>query len=195
MQPNDSSDSYKRMKVCIGLMFYPRGGSSHAVRAQDQQLRGLGIDTTLVSGSYGQPGDGGHAQSFYKDSNVVAVDYTEGLGSTDPATTEHPVMASYEDKPGVPDRIFMSIDDLQYERMVDHWMEAFMRAGVKDTQIVHLNHLTPMHEAALRLKERNHSKLDSNNRRSPRGITETGAAHSQLGWKELRHINGDCQAG
>jgi hypothetical protein len=61
-----------------------------------------------------------------------------------------PFQPSYEDRPGAPDRVFATVDDDAYERLVDVWAEALDRAGVARAEVLHLHHLTPANEAALR---------------------------------------------
>ena len=58
---------------------------------------------------------------------------------------------SYEDRPGTPDRVFARVDDETYEHLVATWMRALRSAGAAEADILHLNHLTPLNEAAARL--------------------------------------------
>src|SRR3546814_10144363 len=58
---------------------------------------------------------------------------------------------SYEDRPGAPDRCFALIDDEEYERHVVAWSDALVDAGAVDADVLQLNHLTPMNEAAARV--------------------------------------------
>jgi glycosyltransferase involved in cell wall biosynthesis len=61
-----------------------------------------------------------------------------------------PFQPSYEDRPGAPDRVFAAVDDAVYERLVEVWVEALDRAGAAGAGLLHLHHLTPANEAALR---------------------------------------------
>ncbi len=61
-----------------------------------------------------------------------------------------PFQPSYEDRPGAPDRVFAAVDDDAYERLVEVWADALDRAGVARAELLHLHHLTPANEAALR---------------------------------------------
>ena len=49
-----------------------------------------------------------------------------------------------------PDRVFAAVDDEAYERLVAVWGRALARAGAGRADVLHLHHLTPAHEAALR---------------------------------------------
>jgi glycosyltransferase involved in cell wall biosynthesis len=58
---------------------------------------------------------------------------------------------SYEDRPDAPDRVFAALDDAQYEEHVAAWSRALEQAGAADADVLHLHHLTPIHEAAARV--------------------------------------------
>ena len=55
--------------------------------------------------------------------------------------------ASYEDKTGVPDRIFVDLDDAAFARQVHSWTQLMAEHTVTAPSVVHLHHLTPIHEA------------------------------------------------
>ena len=57
---------------------------------------------------------------------------------------------SFEDRPGVPDKFLASLSPEQTERQVSAWRRLF---SLEETEpdIVHLHHLTPMHDAAFGL--------------------------------------------
>ena len=61
-----------------------------------------------------------------------------------------PFQPSYEDRPGAPDRVFATVDDDAYERVVEVWVDALDRAGAAGAELLHLHHLTPANEAARR---------------------------------------------
>jgi glycosyltransferase involved in cell wall biosynthesis len=46
--------------------------------------------------------------------------------------------------------VFALVDDAAYERLVAAWTAALARAGAARADLLHLHHLTPAHEAALR---------------------------------------------
>jgi glycosyltransferase involved in cell wall biosynthesis len=139
-----------RGRVCAGLFFFPRGGSAQVVRALARALPARGWKVTLASGSLGAAGDPTHAPSFFGGTEVATVDYTSAFGLVDPLAADVPFQPSYEDRPGVPDRVFAMVDDGAYERLVAAWMDALARSGAGEAKLLHLHHLTPVHEAALR---------------------------------------------
>jgi glycosyltransferase involved in cell wall biosynthesis len=138
-----------RGSVCMGLFFFPRGGSAQVARALTAVLPASGWQVSLASGSLGAPGEPTHAGSFYAN-EVAAVDYTPALALADPLAAAVPFQPSYEDRPGSPDRVFAAVDDAAYERLVAAWTGALSRAGAAEADLLHLHHLTPAHEATLR---------------------------------------------
>ena len=130
------------LRVVSGLFFFPRGGSSHLARSLSRSLGALGDRVTLAVGSLGDPGGRSHAATFFDGIDVVPVDYTPGRGL--------PFQPSYEDRPDAPDPVFAAEPDDTYERLVRAWSDALGRAGAGEADVLHLHHLTPIHEAALR---------------------------------------------
>jgi glycosyltransferase involved in cell wall biosynthesis len=61
-----------------------------------------------------------------------------------------PSSRPYEDRPGAPDRVFATVEDAAYERLVAAWSEALVRAAAGEADLLHLHHLTPANEAAIR---------------------------------------------
>jgi glycosyltransferase involved in cell wall biosynthesis len=99
---------------------------------------------TLAAGSLGEPGELTHAPTFFPGFDLVRVDYSpDRAGGV-------PFQPSYEDRPGAPDRVFTRVDDDVYERLVEVWADALDRAGAARAELLHLHHLTPANEAALR---------------------------------------------
>jgi glycosyltransferase involved in cell wall biosynthesis len=129
-------------------LFFPRGGSSHVTRALATALPDHGWDVTLVSGSREGPGD---ARRFFAGLDVRPVDFTRALAADDPMRADPPMHPSYEDRPEAADRIFAALDDELYERQVTAWSDALERAGAREADVLYLNHLTPLHEAARRV--------------------------------------------
>ena len=136
-------------RVLIGLMFFPRGGSAHVTRALARALPEHGWDVTVVSGSV----RGGHADAarFFKGLDVRAMDYTEAVAAPDPLAHDPPMHPSFEDRRDAPDRVFAKVDDAGYERLVDAWSDLLETAGAADADVLHLNHITPLHAAAARV--------------------------------------------
>ena len=139
-----------RPRVVMTLMFFPRGGSSHVIRNLARFLPDAGWDVTLVTGSLGPPGAESNAETFFKGLDVHALDYTAAIDAPDPLLADPPMHPSYEDRPGAPDRVFAKVDDAAYEHVVAAWQTALAEAGAADADLLHLSHLTPMHEAAIR---------------------------------------------
>ncbi|MBA2766014.1 MAG: glycosyltransferase family 4 protein [Solirubrobacterales bacterium] len=141
-------------RVLSALQFFPRGGSAHVARALAAGLVDHGWEVTLLSGSRGDLDGHGDAHRFYAGLDVRAVDFASALVAPDPmdppggAAPMHP---SYEDRPGAPDRICAALDDAAFERQVSAWAAALLDAGGQDADVLHLHHLTPIHEAAVRV--------------------------------------------
>src|SRR5687768_8560462 len=142
--------SPRRARVLMGLMFYPRGGSAQVTRALARHLPARGWDATVVSGSLGS---GGHsdAERFFSGLDLQTVDYTEAAQASDPLAHDPPMHPSYEDRDGAADRVFARVDDAGYERLVTTWASELERAGAARADVLHLNHLTPLNEAAARV--------------------------------------------
>ena len=108
-------------------------------------------DVTVLSGSLSRPGEPGDAREFYAGLDVQPVDMTRALAAPDPMAADPPMHPSYEDRPRAPDRVFASLDDDEYERQVVAWCRALQSAGAAQADVLHLHHLTPIHEAAARV--------------------------------------------
>ena len=121
------------------LIFFPRGGSSHVARSLGRELPGHGWDVTILSGSKAGHGD---ARAFYRGLDPKVVDFDA------PGVPMHP---SYEDREGAPDPVFAKVDDIAFERHVGTWGRALLRSGARQADVLHLHHLTPIHEAAERV--------------------------------------------
>jgi glycosyltransferase involved in cell wall biosynthesis len=139
-----------RRRVVMALMFFPRGGSSQVARYLSRFLPDAGWDVTLVTGSLGPPPMQSNATTFFDGLDVHTVDYSEAIQAPDPLRADPPMHPSYEDRPGAADRVFARVDDDVYEHLVATWHDALKRAGAADADLLHLHHLTPMHEAAIR---------------------------------------------
>jgi glycosyltransferase involved in cell wall biosynthesis len=119
-------------------MFFPRGGSAHVARALARELPAHGWDVTVLSGSLPGRGD---AARFYAGLDVRAVDFAAG---------DAPMHPSYEDRPGAPDVVFAAVGDEAYQEHVAAWERRLRDAGAASCDVLHLHHLTPIHEAAAR---------------------------------------------
>src|SRR3954447_5282102 len=133
----------------MGLMFFPRGGSAHVTRSLARALPAHGWDVTIASGSL--RGGQADAERFFAGLDVRAMDYTGAISADDPLDHDPPMHPSFEDRPGAPDRVFANVDDAGFERLVDAWAEVLDGAGAAQADVIHLNHVTPMHAAAARV--------------------------------------------
>ena len=132
-------------------MFFPRGGSAHVTRSLARELPPHGWDVTLVSGSMRTQDGHSDATHFFQGLDVRPVDMTAAVTATDPMSADPPLHPSYEDRPGAPDRVFAAVDDRAYEHQVSAWAVALDEAGAAAADVLHLNHLTPLNEAARRV--------------------------------------------
>lgn len=137
-------------RAVMGLLFYPRGGSAQVTRSLARQLPSCGWEVTVVSGSLGEGGRT-DARQFFDGLDVRAVDYTAAAEAADPLAADPPMHPSYEDRSDAPDRVFARVDDSGYERLVGAWARELEAAGAADADVLHLNHLTPLNEAASRI--------------------------------------------
>jgi glycosyltransferase involved in cell wall biosynthesis len=135
----------------MGLLFYPRGGSAHVARNLASALPQAGWDVTVLSGSLSLPGRPGDARAFYRGTDVRPVDMTQALEHPDPLVADPPFHPSYEDRADAPDRVFAALDDAQAEHQAAAWARAIQAAGAAAADVLHLNHLTPLNEAAERV--------------------------------------------
>lgn len=141
--------------VVQGVSFFPRGGSSHVVRYLTGALRDLGWRARIVAGSVGAAGQPGHAETFYRGLPVHAADFTAALDAWrcggDPLAQTVPMHSSYEDKAGAPDRFFGDVSPAVAARQADAWRRILVASGSEPPDILHLHHLTPLHDAARQL--------------------------------------------
>jgi glycosyltransferase involved in cell wall biosynthesis len=138
--------------VLQGFSFFPRGGSAQVVRYLTAALLQSGWSPRIVTGSVGGPGDLSHAATFFAGLPVSAADFTSALDSwrrgEDPLDQPVPLHASYEDKPGASDRIYAAVSPELATRQVDSWRQLLLELHPLDPQVLHLHHLTPLHDAA-----------------------------------------------
>ena len=151
----------------MGLLFYPRGGSAQVVRYLAKALEGAGWSTSLACGSLGEPGERTHAESFFAGLDVHAADYRPALAAyeqgSDPLAEPVPMHPSFEDRPDVPDRIFGAVEPRLGEHLAKAWEPLLSAAAGSEVEgfdvraksfsgpeVLHLHHLTPLHEAASR---------------------------------------------
>lgn len=139
----------------MGLLFYPRGGSAQVARYLAEALNRKGWTVRLFAGSLGERGAGGNAATFFAELDLQPADFTPALEAfdrgDDPMAAEIPLHPSFEDRVGVPDRLFASLDDREAERQVAAWQRLLAEGGAAQAAIAHLHHLTPQHDALARI--------------------------------------------
>ena len=139
------------LNVTMGFYFFPRGGSAQVVRYLCRSLARTRWTPTLFAGSMGSLAEGSNARHFFSDVDCESLDYSPALEAwrtgEDPMAAVDPMPASYEDKEGVPDRIFFDLDNAAFNRQVVSWTRFFASGRTVAPDVVHLHHLTPMHEA------------------------------------------------
>ena len=146
------------MKILMSLIFYPRGGSAQVARYLSRALIGLGHEVRLITGTL-DDGDPQHdANVFFGDLPLTLVDYTDAWHGfergEDPLSAEWevPFHPSYEDKSGVPDRVFYKLTEADYAALLRCWTRVF--EGVRaqfQPDLLHLHHLTHAHVAAAKV--------------------------------------------
>lgn len=134
----------------MGLLFFPRGGSAQVARYLSRSLPEAGWEVSIACGSLGEAGEPSHAETFYGALDLHALDYTRSASAPDQLAADPPFQPSYEDREDAPDRVFARVDDEAYERLVETWERQLAESGAARADVLHLHHLTPIHEAAER---------------------------------------------
>lgn len=137
------------------LAFYPRGGSAQVVRYLAGAIEDRGNSVTVCCGSLGSPGASSHAATFFSGLDVEALDFSEAVSwfeeGLDPMAAPVPMHPSFEDRPAVPDRVFVSLDDDEYRHQVDVWRSMLERIDPPD--LCHVHHLTHVNDAVLAFED------------------------------------------
>ena len=143
-------------RVVMALAFYPRGGSAQVVRYLGGALEAAGHEVTVCSGSLGPRGSSSHAATFFAGLDTQTLDFTEAATwfdkGQDPMAAPVPFHPSFEDRPGVPDRVFASLDDDVYHRQVAVWQSLLERVGLPD--LYHIHHLSHVNDAVAAVGDR-----------------------------------------
>lgn len=139
-------------RVGMGLLFYPRGGSAQVVRYLSTALAEWGWSTDLATGSLGEPGAETNAATFFGRSDLITADYTEAARryerGGDPMAAPFPHHPSFEDRSGVADRVFASLDDTAAAAQVDAWSSLLAASAWGRDPVFHLHHLTQLQQVA-----------------------------------------------
>ena len=100
-------------RVQMGLLFYPRGGSAQVIRYLAAALGRAGWSIAFCAGRSASRATARHAETFFAGLDVQAVDYGPALeafeAGRDPIAEPWPMHPSYEERPGVPDRVFGAV--------------------------------------------------------------------------------------
>ena len=143
----------------MGLFFYPRGGSSQVAGYLSRALESHGWHVTLCCGSLGEPGARSHAATAFDGIDIVPACYDDAVarweGGEDPMDAPFPMHPSYEARPAVPDRAFPWVSPAQAGRMTAAWARLIAASeAMQRSRLLHLHHLTPLHDAAARVLPR-----------------------------------------
>ena len=140
-----------KSNVLMGFYFFPRGGSAQVARYLCRALAGGPWVPTLFAGSLGSFSAKSNAEGFFSGINCESLDYSpahaDWVRGDDPMESVVPMHASYETKSGVSDRCFFDLDDTAYDGQVASWTRFLARHTADAPAIVHLHHLTPIHQA------------------------------------------------
>ena len=89
---------------------------------------------TVCSGSLGPQGSSSHAATFFSGLNVEALDFSEAAAWFEQGRTRWlrrcPSTRRFEDRPGVPNRVFACLDDVAYQCQVAVWQSLLERVGM-----------------------------------------------------------------
>ncbi len=137
--------------VTMGFYFFPRGGSAQVARYLCRALVRTPWKPTLFTGSVGTSDETSYASRFFTGIECRSLDYSAAMADwrdgRDAMAGPVPMPASYEDKQGVPDRMILDLDEAAFDRQATSWARFFASSTVGPPDVVHLHHLTPMHEA------------------------------------------------
>ena len=113
----------------MGLLFFPRGGSAQVVRYLSRSLPGAGWDVDASPAArWARRASSRTPAPSSRASTCTRSTTRASLEADDPVAADPPFHPSYEDRPGAPDRVFASVAEPEYERLVDAWA-APARAG------------------------------------------------------------------
>jgi glycosyltransferase involved in cell wall biosynthesis len=143
----------------MGLFFYPRGGSSQVAGYLSPALERHGWHVTLCCGSLGEAGARSNAATAFDGIDIVPAAYDAAVArwerGDDPMDAPFPMHPSYEARPAVPDRAFPWVSPTQGGRMTAAWARLIAGSeAMRRSRLLHLHHLTPLHDAAARVLPR-----------------------------------------
>ena len=83
--------------------------------------------------------------------DVTVADYGPAVAAfeagRDPVAEPFGMHPSFEDRPGVPDRLFAAVSPELGNGLTAAWAELIERSGLAAPEVLHLHHLTPLQEA------------------------------------------------
>ena len=86
---------------------------------------------------------------------MTAVDYDPAIRAyhegRDPLAEPVPLHPSFEDRADVPDRVFAAVSPGLGDHLASSWARIMAEQWVEDPPLIHLHHLTPLHEAVHRI--------------------------------------------
>ncbi|MEV0754976.1 glycosyltransferase family 4 protein [Streptosporangium sp. NPDC050280] len=145
-----------RLTIDTAVQFFPRGGSAQVIRYLAADLTGRGHTCRILCGSLGQPGQFSHAETFYQNLPVTAMDYTPaadayargGSAMDGQAAPFHP---SFEDRgPDAPDRMFTAVTAPTTAHLVNAWAQHLISRRSQRPDVVHVHHLSHLQAAVAR---------------------------------------------
>ncbi len=141
-------------RVVMGLLFFPRGGSAQVTKYLAAALERAGWSISLVAGSLGAAGRSTHAPTFFDGIDVHHLDYTPAVAAHqaggDSLRAPIPMHPSYEDRVGAADAVLASVDPGLLAHLAAVWQAPFRAADADHADVLHLHHLTPQLDAAVR---------------------------------------------
>ena len=138
----------------MGLLFFPRGGAAQVARYLSIALADADWSVGLVAGSLGQPGEFTHAPTFFAGTALQHLDYSAAASTFeaggDAIAAPVPMHPSYEDRGDAPDVVFAAVPEELADHLSSVWEAPLRAAGADKTDVFHLHHLTPQHDAVAR---------------------------------------------
>ncbi|MFB7618315.1 glycosyltransferase [Kitasatospora sp. NPDC056181] len=144
--------------IDTALTFFPRGGSAQVARYLLREYNRRNWTTRIHAGSLGQPGDPGHAPTFYAGLDLRTYDYNPAYArftaGQDPQSDPLPFHPSYEDRSlgarGCPDPMFAAVPPTAGARLTRAWTSHLTRHRSTRPDALHLHHLSYLQTAAYR---------------------------------------------
>lgn len=144
--------AFRAQRIGMALLFYPRGGSAQVAGYLGRALNARGREVTLASGSLGALAARNHAQTFFDGLHVAPFSFDDAIAAyeqgQDPMDAPRPLHPSFEDRDGVPDRVFTAVSPAQIEHAIDSWAEHFLKSGFPECDVLHIHHASFLQLAA-----------------------------------------------